>query len=37
MLAKYEQGKLTRNEPWKSRKITDLRLLKRAEASIKLL
>jgi len=37
MLAKYEQGKLARNEPWKSRRITDLKLLKRAEASIKLL
>lgn len=37
MLAKYEQAKLARTEPWKSRKITDLKLLKRAEVSIKLL
>jgi hypothetical protein len=35
--ARYEQGKIARQEPWKARHITDQRLLKRCEATIKLL
>jgi hypothetical protein len=31
MQSRYEQGKLAREEPWKSRHITDLRLVKRTE------
>lgn len=37
LMAKYEQGKLARDEPWKMRQVIDHRLLRRAESSIKLL
>lgn len=37
LLLKYEQGKLARDEPWKMRQVTDHRLLRRTEASVKLL
>jgi len=34
---RYEQGKIAREEPWKFRQIQDQKLLKRTEASVKLL
>lgn len=37
LLARYEHGKLARQEPWKMRQVTDFRLLKRAEATVKYL
>ena len=37
MVARYEAGKLARQEPWKSRQILDHKLLQRASATIKLL
>ena len=37
MVAKYEAGKLARQEPWKSRQILDHKLLQRATATVKLL
>ncbi len=37
MQARFDQGKLAREQPWKFRHITDQRLIKRTEQSIKLL
>jgi hypothetical protein len=37
LMQRYEQGKLAREEPWKMRSVTDQRLLKRSEHTIKIL